>query len=136
MPPDIEKEHALETYKSLMQYGSGALRFVLLVNGGAAVALLTFVGNVIGKGGILPDIRWIMGLFLLGVLLGGFATATSYITQFVLYNEATEQRLPKALGGHMVWLCLSLIFILGGIVSFGAGALLTVLELGAASAAK
>ncbi len=37
--------HAEETYKSLMLYGNNAIRYVLLINGGAIIALLTFLGN-------------------------------------------------------------------------------------------
>jgi len=38
--------HKEETYKSLILIGLSALKFVLLANGGAAVAILAFIGKV------------------------------------------------------------------------------------------
>lgn len=36
-PPDIRKEHAIETYKSLTTTGIEAVKTALLLNGGAAI---------------------------------------------------------------------------------------------------
>jgi len=38
--------HDKETYKSLIQIGTSALRFILLANGGAAIAILALLGNM------------------------------------------------------------------------------------------
>ena len=40
---DLQKEHALETYRSLISISLAGLKTLLLVNGGAVVALLTYL---------------------------------------------------------------------------------------------
>jgi hypothetical protein len=73
MGPDIQKEHALETYKSLIQISVEGMKLLALLNGGAAVALLAYLGNVAGKGSQTPDMRYPMGFFLAGLVLCGLA---------------------------------------------------------------
>lgn len=41
----IEDDHALETYKSLISFGTEALKALQLLNGGAIVALLAYLGQ-------------------------------------------------------------------------------------------
>lgn len=38
--------HAQETYRSMMEFARGMLRFTFLANGGAIIALLTFLGDL------------------------------------------------------------------------------------------
>ena len=42
----FDQDHALETYKSMISLGTEALKALLLINGGAIVALLAFLGQV------------------------------------------------------------------------------------------
>jgi hypothetical protein len=44
----FDEEHALETYKSLIGFGTQALRGLQLLNGGAVVAILTYMGQAAG----------------------------------------------------------------------------------------
>jgi len=48
-------EQALETYKSLIQVTMKGLGLLALLNGGAAVALLSYLSNVAGKDRAVPD---------------------------------------------------------------------------------
>ena len=41
----------LETYKSLISLSTEGFKFCALANGGAAVAILAYLGNVAGKNG-------------------------------------------------------------------------------------
>lgn len=122
--------HAEETYKSLILFGNTGLRFVLLVNGGAILALLTFVGNLQGKVNPAPDMTWPFVMFLTGILFGGFATLTAYFTQLTLYNESIGNVTNNESRNHTFWLRRSLALIGLGIVSFGIGSLLAVSRLG------
>lgn len=61
--------HQQETYKSMMLYGNNAVKFVLLVNGGAVIALLTFLGNLAKNDSVSIDMAWPMGCFLFGVVV-------------------------------------------------------------------
>lgn len=127
---DISKEHALETYRSLMHYGTLGLKFVLVANGAAAVAILTFLGHYVAeKHTVLPDFRWPLGFLIAGVFLGGLGTATAYLTQLTLYNESMN--FPRRVGmrTHQFWLNISICIILLGMIAFGAGVFCAVASL-------
>ena len=118
----IQDEHAIETYKSLTQYGSAGIKFILAANGAAAIAVMTFLGHFISSGSHnVPDMRLPLALFLGGVLAGGVATATAYFTQLTLYNEATGTRAVDKGLTHVVWLRISIVVMLLGMVAFGTG---------------
>src|SRR6266852_4155989 len=85
---DISKEHAVETFKSLILVSLQGLRLLALFNGGAAVALLAYLGNVAGKGIALPDMRYPMKLYLAGLGFCGLAFLAGYLTQSFLYRES------------------------------------------------
>jgi hypothetical protein len=42
---DLQKEHALETYRSLIAISLAGLKTLMLINGGAVVALLAYLGQ-------------------------------------------------------------------------------------------
>jgi hypothetical protein len=120
---DIQKEHAIETYKSLMQYGSAGIKFILVANGSAAIAVMTFLGHFVSKGSAnVPDMRLPLALFLLGVLAGGFATFTAYFTQLTLYNESMGARVVDKGVTHVVWLRRTVGVMLLGMIAFASGA--------------
>ena len=121
-----ENWHQEETYKSLMLYGNNAVKFVLLINGGAVIALLTFLGNLLKNDTVSISMGWPMGCFLAGIVVGGLSNLTAYLTQLSLFNEGTGQR-PKT--EHTIWLNRTIALILIGIILFGVGAVLTLLEL-------
>jgi hypothetical protein len=121
--------HQQETYKSMVAISIEAIKFSALANGGAAVALLAYLGNVHGKatGQPVADLGYAMGLFTLGLLFSGFLIAASYLTQLRLYNEAFSSPAPKKRGGHRSFLYAAIAFFFISLVSFGAGALVAVL---------
>lgn len=126
----IENEHAIETYKSLMQYGSAGIRFILAANGAAAIAVMTFLGHFISNGNAtVPDMRLPLALFLGGVLAGGVVTITAYFTQLTLYNESIRNRSYTKGVTHVFWLRTSIAVMLLGIIAFAAGAAVAVWRL-------
>lgn len=129
---DLASAKALETYRSMVQYGVGGLKFVLVSNGAAAIALMTFLGHMFardGFSGLGPDFRVPLGCFVIGVFLGGVATATSYFTQLALFNEELEQPLTKPFASHEPWLWTTISLLFAGILLFGVGAFMTVWKL-------
>lgn len=124
-------EHLAETYKSLMLYGSSGLKFVLVANGTAALAVMTFLGHfAVSTTTPLPKLQGPLAVFVAGVFVGGIATATAYLTQLALYNESLSS--PASLPWHqrhVVWLRISIGLIIGGIGLFGVGALWAVARL-------
>lgn len=118
--------HQEETYKSLIQIGVNALRFVVIANGGAAIALLAFLGKIYEPGKVLPDVTTSLGWFLAGVFLGGIAHYTAYMTQLSLFNENMDLFKEKLLNNHSKWLTVSLVIVVSSIICFGVGAWLGV----------
>jgi purine-cytosine permease-like protein len=91
-------------------FGGLALRSAILVNGGAAVACLTFLGNVKGDYSLLANS---LGLYVCGVLLAMMATGGAYICQ-AAYTLDKER-----LGDWLRIVCVILIFASYGM--FGSG---------------
>ena len=72
-------DHWLETYKSLITLSIECFKFSALANGGAAVALLAYLGNIASATCFAPDMRYPMLAFLIGLTLCGFAMLFGYI---------------------------------------------------------
>lgn len=111
--------HAQETYKSLLTLGNNALKFVLLINGGAIIALLTFLGNLLKTNPtvINADLACSLYLYIGGILCAGVAHFTGYMTQLKLFNERNGSK------KHRCWLYASMVFLISGIVLFAMGSL-------------
>lgn len=86
--------HQKETYKSLIAIGSNAIKFVFLVNAGAIIALLTFLGNFLKSKGPYINMTVSMSFFITGVILAGVLHAFIYCTQLRLYNEKFSKKTP------------------------------------------
>ena len=123
--PDIQKEHAVESYKSLISISIQGMKFLALLNGGAAVALLAYLGNALGKSTPVPDMRYAMGSYLLGLICCGAAFYASYMTQLHLYQESMGRRPP---GEHNRWLARGMILCLLSLAAFAAGSFCAVLR--------
>ncbi|MFN7401711.1 MAG: hypothetical protein ACK5R4_05190 [Alphaproteobacteria bacterium] len=109
--------HEEKTYESMITYGLNAIKFVLIANGGAILALLTFLGNHSEKiAGIKPAII----CYVIGVLLGGIVNLTAYATQLFLFNQRDDVHWCK---DHRTLLYLSLAIIFLGIICFAVGSL-------------
>ncbi|MDQ1328692.1 MAG: hypothetical protein QG567_1070 [Campylobacterota bacterium] len=110
--------HKQETYRSLIHYGTNAIKFVFLINSGAIIALLTFIGNLLEKSNYTnSDIKYAFYYFIGGIVSSGIATVFAYLTQLNLYNESSMQT------GHVWTLRISMFFVLLGIVLFCLGSI-------------
>ena len=112
-------DHWLETYKSLITLSIESFKFSALANGGAAVALLAYLGNIAGKTTSVPDMRCPMLAFLIGLTLCGFAMLFGYITQLKLLNEigCTEKFVIR----HSLFLWLAITLFAASLIAFGVG---------------
>ncbi|MDD9900706.1 MAG: hypothetical protein OXT65_06985 [Alphaproteobacteria bacterium] len=113
--------HTKATYDSLMTYGLNALKYIMLVNGGAIISLLTFVGHSHNQ---TTSLKWAFLPFIIGIFLGGLASVTAYVTQLALFNESENPN--NTLPSHTIYLQISLILIALGLFAFLTGAGLTV----------
>jgi hypothetical protein len=78
-----------------------------LINAGAVVALLAFLGNVWIKGVTIEPFLAAMWAFALGVALAALAGTLSYLTQ-LLYGSESEKTVKWAQGLHVATLVAGL----------------------------
>jgi hypothetical protein len=80
-----DHETNLEMFKSVIEAGRTAVASCILINGGATVALLAYLGNFLSKN---PDasapsaLTLALVVFAVGVLLGAVASGMRYFTQY------------------------------------------------------
>jgi hypothetical protein len=94
MAGNLESDHWLETYKSLIALASEGFKFSALINGGAAVALVAYLGNLSANAKAIPDVRCAMLAFLVGLSLCGFSLLFAYLTQLARLNDLSNRRDP------------------------------------------
>jgi hypothetical protein len=106
--------HEEKTYDSLITFGQSIIKFILIANGGALVAMLGILGE---QPEIIEQMFWPIIIYATGVALGGIINLTAYLTQLMLFNEYKVEA-KKLFSNHETWLMLSLAFIVLGIMCF------------------
>ena len=113
----------LEEYKSVLEAGQTALKTLTTINGGAAVALLAFIGNVLTKGlpigapNPVPTLNQAMLVFVLGVFFAGASSATRYVTQWL--GSRSRKASTIFMYSSILLGSVSLVsFLCGGILAF------------------
>jgi hypothetical protein len=83
------KWHIEETYKGLITISVEVIKMLVLVNGGAAVAVLAYLGNMHSAHAALmmPALR----RFCFGIFSVVLAVIFAYLTQLRLYNEERDR---------------------------------------------
>lgn len=95
-----------EMFKSVLEAGPTALRAVTVINGGAAAAILAFIGGVLKPGGSADALvavsplgaAWFM--FMIGLGAAGTAAGFRYLAQ-ACYQRALERDIYKE--GSPLW---------------------------------
>ena len=118
---DFREEHAIETYRSLISITLAGLKTLMLINGGAVVAILAYLGQSPQGPVLAPRVLWPLGAFVAGVVFCVFAFLGSYQTQFALYNEAVHQQPSRGIA-HMTWQRITIALVLLSCASFAIGA--------------
>ena len=116
-------------FNSAIQTGQGALKCVILINGGAAVALLALIGNIWVKGAGFPVAALLMDStlgFTAGVFMGAIASGITYLAQCRYakeFDEVDSENNKKAnmlsVGDLLKWLVV--VFVVISYVLFGTG---------------
>jgi hypothetical protein len=101
--------HQTETYKSLISFAIELFKILALINGGAAIALLSFVGANRAEIGDIEGFKTALIGFALGVICVPLALMMGYFTQFAMFYEG-EGRFKRRY--HLVWLAFGLLFVL------------------------
>lgn len=125
----LQSDASLEMFKSVIEAGLNALKSAIIINGGAAVALLAFIGGIVKTTSenhvSISCIGQALLIFTIGVGLAGTATGLRYITQWLYHdamskmyvNKTTEMK--KFLSGK-IGNCLNIITVLIVVASFAA----------------
>jgi hypothetical protein len=98
--------HLTETYKGLITLSVEALKMLAIVNGGAAIAVLTYLGNLVShaSGGqrtpdVIPALQW----YCWGLAATMAAFVVAYVSQLLLFGEERRHRRgSKATPWHSV----------------------------------
>jgi uncharacterized membrane protein YidH (DUF202 family) len=114
---DPQHDDWLETYKSLIALSTEGFKFCALANGGAAVAILAYLGNVVGKGFVPPDVSVPMAIFLIGLVLCGTAMLFAYFNQLSRLNRLSRKEDPSK--NWRLW--VAVILFIFSLVSFACG---------------
>jgi len=109
--------HAIEMFKSVLDAGKEALNALLLINGGAVVAILGFLGNAFSKEKFSPqlglDLTYPLACFGAGVLAGAAAYGVRYFSQACFASEWGKAGTTLSVLAIVVGIC--------GYVAFGLG---------------
>ena len=80
-------DQATETFhrvnEAAIRDAQAAIRIILVINGGAAIAVLAFVGSLVSKGYSIPQASGIISnslWFVFGVMATAFAASFAYLT--------------------------------------------------------
>jgi hypothetical protein len=128
MVKELYQDHWLETYKSLISISLEGFKFSALANGGAAVAILAYLGNVAGKGAAVPSMQIPMFAFLLGLVFVGLSMVFAYLTQLKLLHEIVASESPRPM--HSWLLRFAVILFFCSLVAFACGSWLAVVRFG------
>ncbi|WP_051789061.1 hypothetical protein [Pelosinus sp. UFO1] len=81
--------------KSAIEIGQNALKYVMLINGGAGVAMLAFAGNILSKGSAINCfLIWSLTSFAVGVLAAAVSSGAGYFSQ-CYYSCSYEKQKNK-----------------------------------------
>ena len=117
----FNEEHALETYKSLISFGTESLKALQLLNGGAIVALLAYLGQTKIVPSVANNIGCPLIFFIIGLSISMFTYFLAYFTQLSLFNETVN---PTTFKGkpHTFWLTFAICCLILSLIFFIAGA--------------
>jgi hypothetical protein len=119
------KWHIEETFKGLIALSIELLKALLLINGGAAVAILAYLGNLPSHAypaAHQPNMRNALLRFSVGVLTAAVTFLVAYLTQLRLYYEERarhEHQQFRTL--HPIGITIGTILVIASASAFAAG---------------
>lgn len=119
-----EDWHKQETYKSMVSISVEAFKYLALLNGGAAVGVLTAFDRLT-KWIPACSLQVAMACFIAGLLLDGVAMFCSYLTQLTLYGEDMGWNKKRR---HLVFLIVAFISCTLSLLAFSVGAISAVMS--------
>ena len=111
------QSHQVEMFRAVISAGQNALRSAFLMNGGGAVAVLAFIGNLANNDPQrIPSLAPSLTVFVSGVLLVAVASGATYFSQWFYAH------LPKwgSYTGH-AFNILTIVFAIASYCAFAWG---------------
>lgn len=116
---NAEVSSNLEMFRSIITSGQSALKSALIINGGAAVAMLAFIGNLATKGSEFKSTISVFSTplfyFTLGVLCASIGFGGTYLSQVLFNRKKTEK-----LGSVVRLIVIAVVIASYGFFLFGA----------------
>lgn len=116
-------EWKLEGFRSVIQAGQSALKSCILINGGAAVALLAFLGHLVEqKEPAVPvqSLAYAMAVFVGGVFAGGLASGFTYLSQWFFADDWDRTGFTLNIASILIGLASLGCFCWGGLLAYWA----------------
>jgi len=102
----------LEMFRSVIFAGQNAIRSAFLLNGGASVAILAFIGKLTdSQQDKIPTFAESLMIFVVGVLIVAMTSGFTYLSQW-LYAGDKPWKLK-------IGFCLNILAIVSGLTSYG-----------------
>ncbi|MCF6175415.1 MAG: hypothetical protein L3J71_06585 [Victivallaceae bacterium] len=97
-------ESKLEEFRSVMSSGQNALKTGLLLNGGAAITVLAFIGNMTNNHKyMLPYLAKALGCFAFGALIVSIAAFLTYVAQRKYHESKKPKDRHQRIGDNLNW---------------------------------
>jgi hypothetical protein len=96
-------------FNAVISLGQTALKIPLLINGGAAIAILALVGNTWKEKSLTADLAWSLLFFSIGVFMIALGSGASYISQ----GNFSEEK-----GGGWRWRLTAIILVVISYILF------------------
>jgi hypothetical protein len=121
---DAWEWHIQETFKGLIALSIEALKAMLLINGGAAVAILAYLGSLASRSPSvhLPNIKSALMWFAGGVLTAAVDFTFAYFTQLRLYQEERARHSGEPFRErHSLGITIATVLLLAAAAAFALG---------------
>lgn len=128
-PPSAWSAHLLETYRGLITLAVEVLKSIMIINGAAAIAVLTYFGNIASHSS--PEhpshiaaglLRWALMFYTFAMVLASGAWISAYLTQLSIYEDELVRGAPVPTGeryASRLWATVGL--VMGAVVFFWIG---------------
>ena len=92
---EFQHEASMEMFRSVITTGQSALRASMILCGGGALAMLTFIGNALSKfadmNTLIVNLNYTLFLFTWGAMFAAIAAGGTYLCQSAYHNYVDSQ---------------------------------------------
>jgi hypothetical protein len=119
---ELWRETRLELTRAVISFGQVAIRSLVLINGGAAIAVLTFIGNFTqNQNSLMNELSYSLLSFCFGAAAAALVAGFAYVTQF-LYDGFSKKASRIGTAFHILAVFFAIasftLFIVGVLTAF------------------